>query len=194
VQRDASLRHNTLIDLNVLPAQLRPHRYPAWYVAGMALAIVGLVFLAPAIIIQRSASQETENLRGQLNVITGQLEAVGMDIGQLRGLRMELGQTETALAAVRSERETLLGIGRPLSGGLSLLYSAAPPGLRVDSVARSEGRVTVSGEAADAASVISYARALGREGAFSGVTITALTAGAGGPGAGAATFSIQAVW
>jgi len=194
VQRDASLRHNTLIDLNVLPAELRPHRYPAWYVAGMALALAGLVFLAPAIIIQRSAGQETENLRGELAVITSQLEAVGVDIGQLRVFRMDLEQTETALAAVRSERETLLGIGRPLAEGLSLLYSAAPPGLRVDSVARSEGRVTVSGEAPDAASIISYARALGREGAFSETTITALTAGAGGSGAGPMTFSIQAAW
>ena len=194
MQRDASLRQNALIDLNVLPAELRPRRYPAWYVAGMTLALVGLVFLAPAIIIQRSASQETENLRGELAVITSQLEEVGMDIGQLRGLRMELDQTEIALAAVRSERETLLGIGRPLAEGLSLLYSAAPPGLRVDSVARSEGQVTVSGEAPDAASVISYARALGREGAFSKTTITALTAGDGGPGAGAVSFSIQAVW
>ncbi len=194
MQRGASLRQNTLIDLNVLPVELRPHNYPAWYVAGMALALVGLVFLVPAIVIQRSAGQETEHLRGELAVVTSQLEAVGMDIGQLRGLRIELEQAEMALAAVRSERATLLGIGRPLSEGLSLLYSAAPPGLRVDSVALSEGRVTVSGEAPDAASVISYARALGQEGAFSQTTITALTAGEGGPGAGGVAFSIQAVW
>jgi Tfp pilus assembly protein PilN len=189
MQRNAFLQRNALIDLNVLPAALRPHRYPAWYVAGMAAALAGLVFLAPVIMIQRSATQETERLRGQLAVITGQLEEVGMDVGQVRGLRMQLEQTEASLAALQSERETLLGIGRPLSGGVSLLYSAAPPGLRVDSVARSEGGVTVSGEAPDAGSVISYARALGQEGAFSEVTITALTGGAA-----ALTFSIQAVW
>jgi len=194
MQRSASLQRNALIDLNVLPAALRPHRYPAWYVAGMAAALAGLVFLAPVIMIQRSATQETESLRGQLAVITGQLEEVGMDVGQVRGLRMQLEQTEAALAALQSERETLLGIGRPLSGGVSLLYSAAPPGLRVDSVARSEGKVTVSGAAPDAGSVISYARALGQGGAFSEVTVTALTEGDGAQGAAALTFSIQAVW
>jgi Tfp pilus assembly protein PilN len=194
MQRNASLQRKALIDLNVLPAALRPHRYPAWYVAGMAVALAGLVCLAPTIMIQRSATQETERLRGQLAVITGQLEEVGMDVGQVRGLRMQLDQSEASLAALQSERKTLLGLGRPLSGGVSLLYSAAPPGLRVDSVTRSESMVTISGTAPDAGGVTSYARALGRDGAFSEVTIAALTEGDAGQGASALTFSIRAVW
>jgi Tfp pilus assembly protein PilN len=178
-----------LIDLNVLPVELRPHRYPAWFVAGMAVALIGLVLLAPAVMIQRSAGQEAERLRDQLAVITTQLEAVGMDIGQVRALRMELEQTETVLAALRSERETLLGIGRPISDGLTLLYSSTPPGLSVDSVSRGESQVTISGHAPDAASVVAYARTLGEEGAFSQVTITALT-----EGDVALSYSIQGGW
>ena len=193
MQRNASLQRNALIDLNVLPKELRPHRHPPWYVAGMAAALAGLVLLAPAILIQRAAVQETEHLAGELAAITTELQAVGMDVGQARGLRMQLDQTEASLAAVRSERQTVLGVGRPLSGGVSLLYSAAPSGLSVDSVARGESGIKVSGQAPDAAGVISYARALGQGDAFSDVTITALTESAAGQGA-ALTFSIQAIW
>ena len=191
MQRSAALERNALIDLNVLPAELRPHRYPRWYVLGMAAILAGCVLLVPLIAFQHSASQETGRLRDQLALITSQLEGVQMDIGQARALRAEIVQAELGLAALQSEREALLGGTRPLSEDLSLLYSAAPPGMRITSVTRSEGEVTAFGEAPNMESVISYARALNQGGSFLGVTIISLTAADGGEGAPALTFAIQ---
>ncbi len=157
----------------------------------MAAILAGCMLLVPLIAIQHSVSQETGRLRDQLSLITAQLEGVQMDIGQARALRAEIIQAQLALTALESERETLLGGTRPLSEDLSLLYSAAPPGTRITSVTRSEGEVTVFGEAPDMGSVIGYARALEQRGSFSGVTIISL-AGAGGEEAAAAlTFAIQ---
>jgi Tfp pilus assembly protein PilN len=180
MQRSAAVQRNRLIDLNILPAELRPHRYPHWYVLGLAAVLAGCVLLIPMVTLQHSAAQETASLRDQLELITGQLQGVEMDIGRERGLRDQMAQAEQAIAELRQERASLPGAGGPLSQHLSLLYSAAPPDVRIDATSRSEKTVTASGEASSIESVIAYAEALMDSGTFSDVTITQANAGGAG--------------
>jgi len=187
MQRSAALQRNRLIDLNILPAEMRPHRYPRWYALGLAAVLTGCVLLVLLVALQHSAAQETARLRDQLGLITGQLQGVETDIGRERGLRDEIAEVEKAIAALEQERASLPGAGGPLSQDLSLLYSAAPPDVRIDAASRSEKTVTVSGEAASIESVIAYAKTLMDRGSFSDVTIT--QANAGGEGL---EFAVQA--
>jgi len=180
MQRSAAVQRNRLIDLNLLPAELRPRHYPRWYVLGLAAVLTGCVLLIPMVALQRSAAQETAHLRDQLALITGQLQGVEMDIGKERGLRAEIAQVEQVLAGLQAERASLPGAGGPLAQDLSLLYSAAPPGVRIDATSRSVKTVTASGEASSMESIIAYARALTESGSFSEVTITQASAGGAG--------------
>ena len=177
MQRSAAVQRNRLIDLNILPAELRPHRYPRWYVLGLAAVLTGCVLLVPLVALQHSAAQETSHLRDQLALVTGQLQGVEVDIGRERGLRAEIAQAEQAVAALQAERASLPGAGGSLAQDLSLLYSAAPPGVRIDDTSRSEKTVTASGEASSMESIIAYAKALTESGSFSDVTITQASAG-----------------
>ncbi|HUS82401.1 MAG TPA: PilN domain-containing protein [Dehalococcoidia bacterium] len=183
-----TMRRSRLVDLNLLPAELRPHRYPSWYVFGLAAILAGCVLLVPAVAIQHSAAQETARLSDQLALVTGQLEGVQIDIGRERGLRTEIANVEQAVASLRAERASLPGVGGPLSSNLSLVYSNAPPGVSIISTSRSEKEITVSGEAQGMENIIAYARALSESGSFSDVTITQATVG----GTGMVTFAIQA--
>jgi hypothetical protein len=180
MQRSAALPRNRLIDLNLLPAELRPHRYPRWYALGLAVVLVGCVLLIPMLALQHSATRETGRLRDQLALITGQLQGVETDIGRERGLRDQIAQVEKEIAALKQERASLPGAGGPLAQDLSLLYSAAPAGVSVDATSRSEKTITASGRAPSVESIIAYAKALMDGGSFADVTITQANAGGEG--------------
>ena len=192
MQRGAALHRNTSIDLNVLPAALQPHRYARWYALGLAAVVFGCMLLVPMIIVLHSASEQTGRLGDQLTAINGRLNAAEMTIGKERALQLQIDTAESALAALKAERVALVGSARPVSQGLSGLFPAVPPGLSIESVALSEGKITVTGGAPSAVAVITYATALAQAGGFSDVTITSLAepAGADGPG----TFEIQTTW
>jgi hypothetical protein len=180
MQRTAAVHRNRFIDLNILPADLRPHRYPRWYAVGLAAVLMGCILLAPMLALQHSTSQETGRLRSQLGLITGQLQGTEMDIGRARGVREQIAQVEKAISELQQERASLPGAGGPLSQDLSALYSVAPPGTHINATSRSLRTVTASGVAPDIESIITYAKALTDSGSFSGVTITQANAGVAG--------------
>ncbi len=191
MHRSLTAQRSKLIDLNVLPQEMRPLRYPGWYVLGLTAIMIGCVLLVPAIILQRSANNQTADLNHQLLLISGQLTGVQMDIGRERGLRMEITQAEAALAAVQAERKTVLGMDTPVSKDLRVLYAAAPPGLRITSASKSESKIVASGQAPSIESVIAFASALNADGSFSGVTITSLGTAAGGGGGSSPAFTVE---
>ena len=192
MQRGAALHRNAFIDLNVLPAALRPHRYAGWYALGLAAVVFGCLLLVPMIIVLHSASEQTGRLSDQLAAINDRLNTAEMTIGQVRSFHLQIDAAESALAALKAERVALVGNARPVSQGLSGLFPAVPPGLSIKSVALGGSKITVTGETPSAVAVITYATALAQAGGFSDVTITSLTepAGPGGPG----TFEIQTTW
>ncbi len=191
MHRSATAERGKLIDLNVLPPEMRPLRYPGWYVLGLVVIMVGCVLLVPAIFLQRSANNQTAGMDRELLLISGQLTGVQMDIGRERGLRMEISQAEAALAAVQAQRKTVLGMDTPVSKDLLALYAAAPPGLSITSVSKNGSTIVASGQAPSIESVIAFATALNADGSFSGVTITSLGAAAGGAGGSPPAFTVE---
>ena len=185
-----SLTRAIVIDLNVLPPELRPQRYSGWFVVGLVAVLIGCVLLVPMVSIEHSASQKTDRLQQQLNLVTNQLNGVEMDIGQGRGLHAQIDKAKADVATLKSERLAILGVGQPLAPDVSFVFTAAPPDTRITGVSHSEGKITVTGEAPAAGSVIAYARALEQK-PFPQVTITALTMGAFGVGPMTFTVEIQ---
>ena len=179
MQRSVAVQAKRLIDLNVLPSEMRPLRYPGWYVPGLIAIVIGCILLVPAIGLQRSADRQTASLSRQLFIVTGQLTDAQVDFGRARGFRAQIAQAEASLSAVQAERKTVLGMDEPLSQGLLALYAAAPPGLQINSVTKVEGKVTASGNAPSIDSVIAFATALKLDGTFPEVTITSV--GGAGP-------------
>jgi Tfp pilus assembly protein PilN len=171
VRRGVTVQHRPLIDLNLLPSQFRSHRYPAWYVLGLTLALVGCVLLVPAMAVLHSTNQTTNDFDAQLSGINEQLQGAQVDIGMQRGLSNEIARTQASIDAIKQERESLPGAGGPMSESLSLVTSVTPAGVSIDTISRSEKTVNVSGQADNVQSVISYVEAINDGGLFSNVVL-----------------------
>lgn len=180
MHRSVVIRRSKLIDLNLLPASMRPHNYPRWYVLGLAAMLAGCVLLAPALVFQHSASRETSHLKGELSVITSQLDSAGLDIGKEKDLRSQISKVEADINTLESERASLPGASGPLADDLSLLYSKIPPDVTITSIARTQKEITVAGESLGIQSVIAYSAALSDSGSFADVTITQVAYGVSG--------------
>lgn len=171
---------NWLIDLNVLPPELRPKRYPSWYVAGLVAIVVACGLLGPLALLERSAGDETSRLREELTLITSQLQGAQTDMGQGRGIRTQIAEVQASAELLQSEKEDLLGGSRLVSEDLTRLYAVVPPDARVTLVNQEEDLIIVKGEAVSTETIIAYADALQDIALFPEVTITSLSTMSGG--------------
>jgi Tfp pilus assembly protein PilN len=191
MQQSATLRPPAFIDLNVLPEELRPPRYPAWYVPGLvAVALLGLL-LVPLSGVERADSAEPTRLTAELELISKELTQIEMDYGKGRDLRNQLGVAEEAIARLAEERQAILGDSQELSTDLYAALQVLPPGTRLLSMTAAEGRLTLTGQAGGQADVLGYYRALAESKKFSQTRITSMAIAGGPPGAGAVTFTIE---
>ncbi len=172
VHRNVFIQRRQLIDLNILPDNLRPQRYPHWYVLGLLAVLAACVLLIPAMTLLHSTNDKTSELREQLLGITGQLQGVQQDIGKQRALRDKISQVEQSITSTKQERASLSGSSGPLSDGLSVISSSTPTDVTLTNISRTQHVLQASGEAASVESVVAYARALIASNAFSSVTIS----------------------
>jgi Tfp pilus assembly protein PilN len=191
MQQSATLRPPAFIDLNVLPEELRPPRYPAWYIPGLvAVALLGLL-LVPLSGVERANSAEPTRLTAELELISKELTQIEMDYGKGRDIRNQLGVAEEAIARLAEERQAILGGSQQLSTDLYSALQVLPPGTHLVSMTATEGKITLTGQAAGQADVLAYYRALADSGKFSQSRITSMDVAVGPPGAGAVAFAIE---
>jgi Tfp pilus assembly protein PilN len=191
MQESTTLQPPVFVDLNVLPEELRPRRYPAWYVLGIVAILAASFLLIPLYQAERAGDAETARLRSELELINEELGRVQVDFGQARELRQQIETTEAAIAALNEERQAILGGGQELSTDLSAITEALPPGGRLASVTSSEGQLSLQGRADRATDVLEYSRALTRSGRFSEARITSLAIEGGEEEGAGMTFTIE---
>lgn len=191
MQQSAMLQPTTFVDLNVLPEELRPRRYPTWYVLGVVAVLALSVLLLPLYRVEQAGSAETARLQAELELINEELAGIQIDFGKARGLREQLEATEGAIAELNAERQAVLGGGQELHKGLSAAMAVLPPGARLGSITGGDGELTLKGQASSVADVLGYASALVGTGQFSEARIASLAiASAQGEGTGV-TFTLE---
>jgi Tfp pilus assembly protein PilN len=191
MQQSATLRPSAFVDLNVLPEELRPPRYPAWYVPGIVAALLLGVLLVPLRGVEQAHSAEPTRLTAELALISKELTQIEMDYGKGRAIRNQLATAEAATAGLAQERQAILGGSQQLSTDLYAALQVLPPGTRLVSVTAAEGRLTLTGQAGGQADVLGYYRALAESKKFSQTRITSMAIAGGPPGASAVTFTIE---
>lgn len=194
MQQSTTLRPPASIDLNVLPEELRPRQYPAWYVLGVVAILAASLLLVPLYQAERAGDAETAGLRSELELMNEELGQIQIDFGQARELRQQIGTTEAAIAALNEERQVILGDGRQPSSDLSAIMKALPPGARLASVTGSEDQLSLQGRADRAADVLEYSRALTASGMFSEARIVSLAVEGGQEEGTGMSFVIQVPW
>jgi len=191
MQQSATLRPPAFIDLNVLPEELRPPRYPAWYVPGLVAALLLGVLLVPLRGVEQANSAEPTRLTADLELISKELTQIELDYGKGRDIRNQLAAAEAATSRLADERQAILGGSQQLSADLYAALQVLPPGTRLVSMTAAEGKITLTGQAAGQADVLAYYRALADSGKFSQSRITSMDIAGGPPGAGGVAFTIE---
>ncbi len=191
MRESSALEPPLFVDLNVLPEELRPRRYPAWFVVGVVGVLAAGLLLLPLSRVQQAANKETSRLQSELALVNDQLASFQIDLGRSRDLRQQLETAEAAIASLNKERQAVLGNRQDLAKDLAAMTLALPAGARVESITASDGPLSLTGRAGSPAAVLGYSKALVKTGRFSQARITSLVSeGDQGGGAGV-TFTIE---
>ena len=179
MQQSPTLQPPRFVDLNVLPEELRPRRYPAWYVLGVVAVLAVSLLLIPLHQVEQADSAETARLQAELELINEGLAGIQIDFGKARALRQEIEASEVAIAELNEERQAVLGDGQELSKDLFVAMGVLPPGAHLGSVSGGDGQLTLTGQTRGVAGVLGYAGALVRSGRFSEARVVSLALASG---------------
>jgi len=177
------------VDINILPEELRPQRYPALFVLGILVLLAASLALIPLYQAEQAVGDETTRLQTELNLISSDLALVQTDLGKVKGLQRQLEAVETDLASWNEERQAVLGDAQELSKDLLAAVLDLPPGVSLGSVTGGDEQMTLTGQALNSGAVFEYARALEESGRFSEARIISLVTESDE----AVTFTIKAV-
>lgn len=191
MQPSATLPPPTFIDLNLLPEELRPRRYQAWYVLGLIAMLAAGLLLIPLNGVRQADSTETARLQAELRLLTEDLAQIQIDFGRARAIQEELRETEAAIAQLEEERQAALGDPQELSKDLPAVIQALPAGATVSSITGSHGQLTLTGQASSPTAALEYARALQSGDRFSTAQIASLAVAGGGQEGTTVAFTIE---
>ena len=181
------------VDLNVLPEELRPRRYPVLFVVGILALLAASLALFPVYQAGRAARNETAPLQAEMNVISSELALIQLDLGRVRELQQQLEAVQTDLTALNEEREATLGDGQEVSRDLAVAVLDLPPGVGLTSVTGGDGRLTLAGQAVTSGDVFEYVSVLRKSGRFSEARIVSLTTATDEAEGSGVMFTVEAV-
>ncbi len=191
MQQGATLGPPVFVDLNVLPEELRPLRYPPWYVLGLVAVLLLGLLLIPLHAVERADSAESARLGAELDLIKKELTDIEIDFGRARDIRGQIDATEASTARLGEERQAILGDSQELSADLSDAMLALPPGTHIASITAGDGRFTLTGQAGQPADVLGYYGALAASGRYSQTRITSMAIASGQQGGSGVAFTIE---
>jgi len=181
------------VDLNVLPEELRPRRYPVLFVVGILALLAASLALVPLYQAERATRNETAPLQAELDLISSDLALVQLDLGKARELQRQLEAVQTDLTGLNEEREATLGDGQEVSRDLAVAVLGLPPGVGLASVTGGDGRMTLTGQALTSGDVFEYVSTLRNSGRFSEARIVSLSTATDGAEGSAVMFTVEAV-
>jgi len=191
MQQGATLGPPVFVDLNVLPEELRPLRYPPWYSLGLIAIVVFGLLLIPLHWVEQADSAEPTRLGAELDLIRSELTDVEIDFGRARDIQQQLDGTEASIARLGEERQAILGDSEELAADLAAAMQALPQGSHLAAFSAGDGRFTLTGGAGQPADVLGYYRALSESGRYSQTRITSVAMASGQQGGGGVTFTIE---
>jgi len=145
MQQGATLGPPVFVDLNVLPEELRPLRYPPWYSLGLIAIVVFGLLLIPLRAVERAHGVESASLGAELDLIKKELTDIEIDFGRARDIRQQLDATEVSIARLREERQAILGDSQELAADLAAAMQALPQGSHLAAITAGDGRFTLTG-------------------------------------------------
>ena len=191
MQQSATLGPPVFIDLNVLPEELRPLRYPPWYVLSLVAILVLGLLLIPLHRVEQARGAEPTRLGVELELIKKGLASIEIDFGRAREVRAQLAAAEASSARLGEERQAILGDSQELSADLYAAVLTLPPSAHLASITASDGRFTLTGRAGGPTDVLGYYGALAQSDRFSQTRITSMAIASGQQGDIGTTFTIE---
>jgi type IV pilus assembly protein PilM len=168
---------HSIVNFNALPGAYMPRKQSLAEALWLPVVIGGVLVVAAGIglcaYMQGQNNDMAADVKSAEQTIVEQ-KVTDDDIEVLRGqvdaAQTAAGQVASSLAGWDASRDLV-------SDDLWEVYNSLPTGMSLDSVARSEAGVNLSGTAADEASILDYARTLKNGGRFSTVVVNNITRG-----------------
>ena len=184
-------RQQPIIDLNLLPRELRPPDVAPVAIALGAAVVLGIVVLVPLGVRAHDARQRADQVEASVAATDGEMQALESALMRQRGMRSELEASEAQVAALKSEQAHLQGGDRPLADDLAQVWGwgYAPADTSITLVAGTDTGFRVDGTAPDALVAIAFADALRQRGGFPMARMASFKPA----GTGGGDFSIEVV-
>jgi hypothetical protein len=178
-----------IIDINLLPASRRPADVSPLAATVAVVFVVAILGIVPLSLRASDARRDAAAMHDRARAAEQQVDALQVDLATVRGLRLELADTQAKQKAIEEELADLRGGTRPLADDLSRIWNTAAshPSLQVKRAADAATGVSVTGNAPDPLAAIAYARAL-IEAGFASASMT--TFAPAGDGAGQFTIEV----
>jgi hypothetical protein len=177
-----------IVDINLLPASLRPTELTPKAGAITAALIVLIAALFPAGFLAAEQRDRADGTEARAAVAEDELAGRQVSIARERTARVALDDAQARLAVLEGERARLQGGRRPLATDIALIWGAAsaPPDARVTAVTGTQTGLRVDGRADDPLAAIAFAEQLVAAGGFARAQMVAFV-----PGAAGGQFSIE---
>jgi hypothetical protein len=163
-----TVRAGVIIDINLLPRSRRPAEVsPAAVLASVALAIA-IIGLVPLSLHAADARDDAAAMDREARRAESQVSSLQVDLTRVRGLRVQIDDTNTKREAIEAEIAALSGGTRPLGDDLARFWALLPAqtALSIRRITSAAGGLTLVGAAPGPLEAIDYAQALEGDGGF----------------------------
>jgi type IV pilus assembly protein PilM len=170
---------HSIVNFNALPGAYMPRKQSLAEAIWLPTVIAGIVLVAAGIGLCAYVQGQSNDLAADLKSVEERIveqKVTDDDVEaldeQVKTAQAVAEQVESALAGWDANRDLV-------AGDLWEVYDSVPEGMSLDSVARTETGVNLSGTAANESSILAYARTLWDGGRFSMVDVNNITQGDG---------------
>ncbi|RJQ40326.1 MAG: hypothetical protein C4555_01810 [Dehalococcoidia bacterium] len=166
----------SVVNLNVLPLELRPKPVSWAAVALVAGTVVSFALLVPLVLLVRetvaSVSTLQTGLEAKQQFMTSRQKEVATQRSEVQALEANLRELEASTARFKSLSESFNRGHETVNGDFSVIRSRLVAGVSITGVNYSGDRILVDGIAFGEDDALAYGLRLRESGRFSGVTVS----------------------
>ena len=180
------------VDFDVCPEEYRKPAVESKTIATVAGIFIGAALLFPIWQMLDTSKQELAAAQAELAPIQRQVSLAAADLAVQSDAQERINQAMNLVYGLEQDLDTVLSTGGDMAVNLHGTLEARPSGVSIGQYrsASDDSVISVSGDATDYGSVLSYTDTLEKDTSFSEVTVNSLNKQGGSDGQGAVSFNL----
>ena len=178
-------------DFEVLSGKYRPMPLPTKKAAATIALAVGIGLFATGVQAKMEQNAQLEAKKSELAALQRQLTLTKLSVAGRAKTQTEISDTLALTETLKGERQTIIALGRDISGDLHTNLTVVPDEITLAKFLTQDSSLVVEGTSPNPATVFQYAQALEAEGRFDAVAITGLAKKTAADGASVTSFVVS---